>query len=257
MSVLAACQPIPPPTAAQPTVTSPDQPRRGGSVRAGSLLDVSSLDGHTLQAQDYNTKWAVYDRLISYDDQVQPRPMLAESWDLSADATQLKLTLRKGVQFHSGRELISDDLKYNFERLHDPKNRHRPTLNAWRLGYQRRCAGQVHRHPAHGPPAAGDLRLARAPEHSRQRHRRRSAGQNDAGWHRPVQVRGTGQGDHMRLVRNDQYWQPNLPYLDEWRVQVVPDPQSIVTQFEAGALTWWTLPRRAPRSDCRKTLAFR
>jgi len=36
--------------------------------RVGSQLEVSSLDAHTLQAQDYNTKWAVYDRLVSYDD---------------------------------------------------------------------------------------------------------------------------------------------------------------------------------------------
>jgi peptide/nickel transport system substrate-binding protein len=40
----------------------------------------------------------------------------------------------------------------------------------------------------------------------------------------------------MQLVRNEHYWQADRPYVDEWRVQVVPDPQSIVTQFEAGSL---------------------
>src|SRR5260370_10324569 len=47
--------------------------------------------------------------------------MRAESWDVSADAKRIKLNLRKGVQFHSGRELSSDDVKYTFERIRDPK----------------------------------------------------------------------------------------------------------------------------------------
>jgi peptide/nickel transport system substrate-binding protein len=46
----------------------------------------------------------------------------AEAWDFSTDNTRIKLNLRKGVQFHSGRELTSDDIKYNLLRLRDPKN---------------------------------------------------------------------------------------------------------------------------------------
>ena len=48
--------------------------------------------------------------------------MLAESSDLSSDALQLKLNLRRNVQFHSGRELSSDDVKYNLQRLKIPKS---------------------------------------------------------------------------------------------------------------------------------------
>ena len=46
--------------------------------------------------------------LTAYDLQLKPQPMLAESWELSPDATQVKLNLRKGVQWHNGRELTSD-----------------------------------------------------------------------------------------------------------------------------------------------------
>src|SRR5947209_1035766 len=59
--------------------------------------------------------------LIEYDNKLQPQPMLAESWDVSKDFKQIKLNLRKGVQFHSGRELTSDDVKYNVLRARDPK----------------------------------------------------------------------------------------------------------------------------------------
>ena len=47
--------------------------------------------------------------------------MLAESWDVSTDFKQIKLNLRKGVQFHSGREFTSDDVKWNCSRVRDPK----------------------------------------------------------------------------------------------------------------------------------------
>ena len=47
--------------------------------------------------------------------------MLTESWDLSSDFTQVKFNLRKGVQFHSGREFTSDDVKYNLMHVRDPK----------------------------------------------------------------------------------------------------------------------------------------
>jgi peptide/nickel transport system substrate-binding protein len=212
------------------------QGRRGGSLRTGSQLDVSSLDGHTLQAQDYNTKWAVYDRLISYDDRLQPRPMLAESWDLSSDALQLKLNLRKNVQFHSGRELTSDDVKYNLQRLKDPKIGigQLATLGSWVSGIDTPDKYIAVVRTDQPRPAIFDLLefLNILDKDTVEGPEGRS------------KMVGTGafkfvewaQGDHMTLARNDQYWQSGRPYLDEWRVLVIPDPQSIVTQFEAGAL---------------------
>jgi peptide/nickel transport system substrate-binding protein len=244
LALFAACQaPAPASPAAlggaQPTSSTtspPEQPRRGGSIRAGSQLEVSSLDGHSIQAQDYNTKWAVYDRLISYDDNVKPQPMLAESWDLSSDATQLKLNLRKGVQFHSGRELSSDDIKYNLMRLKDPKIGigQLATLGSWVTSVETPDKYTAIVHTDQKRPAIFDLF-----EFLNILDKATIEGPDG----RSTMV-GTGafkfvewvQGDHMTLARNEQYWQAGQPYLDEWRVQVIPDSQSIVTQFEAGAL---------------------
>ena len=62
-----------------------------------------------------------FDRLTAYDEKLQPQPMLAESWDVSTDFKQIKLNLRKGVQFHTGRELTSEDVKWNILHVRDPK----------------------------------------------------------------------------------------------------------------------------------------
>ena len=62
-----------------------------------------------------------FDRLVAYDVKATPQPMLAESWDVAPDFKQVKLNLRKGVQWHSGREFTSDDVKWNLLRGQDPK----------------------------------------------------------------------------------------------------------------------------------------
>jgi peptide/nickel transport system substrate-binding protein len=62
-----------------------------------------------------------FDQLTNYDSNSAPQPMLAESWDIGKDYTQIKLNLRKGVQWHSGRDFTSDDVKYNITRAQDPK----------------------------------------------------------------------------------------------------------------------------------------
>ena len=49
----------------------------------------------------------IWDRLLAYGPNLQIRPQFAESFDMSSDGRQLKLTLRKGVQFHTSRELTT------------------------------------------------------------------------------------------------------------------------------------------------------
>src|SRR5690242_1303242 len=97
------------------------QPKTGGTLRFGLSGDLTSLDPHVIVPGGFDTLWQVYDRLTAYDDKLQPQPMLAESWDISTDVKQVKLNLRKGVQFHSGRELTADDVKFTLNRIKDPK----------------------------------------------------------------------------------------------------------------------------------------
>jgi peptide/nickel transport system substrate-binding protein len=43
-------------------------------------------------------------------------PSLAESWQVSADGRVYDFTLRKGVKFHDGEPLTSEDVKFSFDR---------------------------------------------------------------------------------------------------------------------------------------------
>ena len=60
----------------------------------------------------------VYERLVSFDENGQPQPELAESWD-NPDELTFVFTLREGVTFHDGKQLTADDVKFTFDRIKD------------------------------------------------------------------------------------------------------------------------------------------
>src|SRR3954466_3491422 len=43
-------------------------------------------------------------------------------------------------------------------------------------------------------------------------------------------------GDHINMVKNEKYWETGKPYLDEYKIQIFRDQQSMVAALEAGAL---------------------
>src|SRR5262245_47882003 len=63
----------------------------------------------------------IFDGLVQFDQTLTPVPALAQFWKASRDGLTWTFTLRKGIQFHHGRELTSDDVVYSFTRLLDPR----------------------------------------------------------------------------------------------------------------------------------------
>lgn len=59
----------------------------------------------------------IFNSLVKLDSKLQPAPDLAESWNISEDGLTYAFTLRKGVRFHNGREMVADDVRFSFERL--------------------------------------------------------------------------------------------------------------------------------------------
>src|SRR6266851_8579951 len=112
-----------PPAQAQASTPAPTtaQRRMGGTLRVAVPADISSLDGHTSSSILGITQAMAFDRLAVYDIKATPQPQLAESWEVSPDFKQVKLNLRKAVQWHSGRDFTSDDVKWNLLRGQDPK----------------------------------------------------------------------------------------------------------------------------------------
>jgi peptide/nickel transport system substrate-binding protein len=62
----------------------------------------------------------IYDRFIDIDNNLDPVPNLAESWEPNEDATEWLFYLREGVMFSDGTPLTAADVVYTYQRLIDP-----------------------------------------------------------------------------------------------------------------------------------------
>jgi peptide/nickel transport system substrate-binding protein len=58
----------------------------------------------------------VWEPLIAVDENWNPAPGLAMSWEMSEDGTEWIFHLRKGVRFHDGEPFNADAVLANFER---------------------------------------------------------------------------------------------------------------------------------------------
>jgi peptide/nickel transport system substrate-binding protein/oligopeptide transport system substrate-binding protein len=62
----------------------------------------------------------IFDGLVAFDAHLNVVPALAQSWSASRDGLVWTFHLRKGVQFHNGREMSAGDIVYSLSRLLDP-----------------------------------------------------------------------------------------------------------------------------------------
>ncbi|MEU4014579.1 ABC transporter substrate-binding protein [Microbacterium sp. NPDC028030] len=63
-----------------------------------------------------------WDSLVGVDDQGQFEPRLAESWEVSDDATVWTFHLREGVNWSDGEPFTSDDVVYTLNLMADPES---------------------------------------------------------------------------------------------------------------------------------------
>jgi peptide/nickel transport system substrate-binding protein len=110
-------------TATHATRALADTPKRGGKIRvagySSSTADTLDPAKQTLST-DYVRCNMFYNGLTTLDSNLTPQPALAESFD-SDKATVWTFKLRKGVQFHDGKDMTSADVVYSLNRHKDPK----------------------------------------------------------------------------------------------------------------------------------------
>ena len=97
-------------------------PKPGGTIRVSHPGTPRNLDpAKQVSGDEYMITNQVFETLIHYNYDGKLQPLLAESVEKSADLKTWTFNLRKGVQFHHGRELTSEDVKATIEHVLDPK----------------------------------------------------------------------------------------------------------------------------------------
>ncbi|MBV9892639.1 MAG: ABC transporter substrate-binding protein [Chloroflexi bacterium] len=222
---------------AAPTPVPPSEAKLGGTIRIGMVGDITALDPFVWSPNNSNTIGQVHDQLITYDEKFTPKPRLAESWELSADNRSIKFNLRKGVQYHNGRELTSDDIKYTLLKAQDPKTLNRATVGPgadyWNKietpdKYTIILSSDVPR-----PGAFDSILYLRILDQELAESSEAGTRMNGTG---PFKLVEWVSGDHITMAKAQNYWEPNLPYLDEVDIRVYADQSAMVVALEAGAI---------------------
>src|SRR6266566_601330 len=76
----------------------------GKEMVIGFLGDATSLNPLVAtDGQSYIAEWPMFDSLLELDQNLNVRPLLAESWEVSRDGLTYTFKLKKGVRWHDGK----------------------------------------------------------------------------------------------------------------------------------------------------------
>lgn len=219
---------------AQPTAP---KPVAGGTLQ--SLLwpePPGIMTGQFLQSSAILPSTKIFESLLSYDFQLNPKPNLAESWTIAPDGKRYTFKLRKNVKWHDGKPFTADDVVFTFgEYLIDVHPRAKTV-------FERTKVAKIDDHtveftlqePFSPLIRSFDLGTLIVPAHLYKGTDFRKNPYNT----KPV---GTGpfkfkewkRGEYIHLVRNDDYWRSGLPYLKEIYYRFVPDAASRAMALES------------------------
>ncbi len=103
---------------------APDDPRYGGTVVVGTIGELA--DGmNAAVSSDYaatqHQQFVNLMTLIDYDEHANPRPYLAESWEVNDANTEITFHLRRDVSWHDGEPTDAHDVAFTYLTVTNPE----------------------------------------------------------------------------------------------------------------------------------------
>ena len=208
-------------------------PRKGGRIRVAS---VSSSTADTLDpakaslSTDYVRHYMIYSGLTQYDQQLNAQLALAEEISNSG-RTLWTIKLRKGVEFHDGKPLTPADVVYSLLRHKNPATGSKMKTIAEQFEEVR--ASGPHEIQIRLTSANADLPALLAASHFLIIKDGTSDFRSAIGTG-PYKCKEFSPGVRTVGVRNENYWKPGKPYLDEIELIGIADESSRVNALLSG-----------------------
>ena len=207
----------------------------GGTLKATLFADNTTLDPiYTTSTTDILITQNTYDNLVLIQPDLSLKPMLATSWTPNADLTSWTFELREGVKFHHGKDFKAEDVVHSFNRMLDPvlDSPVRPTMEI--IDEMTVIDDYTIRFDLVSPSAffADTLSEYQArmvpsdidPE-------RMTLEEFGTG---PFKIKEHLPGERTVLVKNEDYWEEGLPYLDEVQLLLIPEPETRAEALKSG-----------------------
>ena len=245
-----------------PIITTPQGIQYGGHLRVGLASEPTSLDAVLGRGGQDAYYWhQIYDQIVDLKNDLSPRKetSLAKSWEISKDPHAITFTLREGILFHDGSRVDAQAVKFNIDRILNPKTMATPraslsVINSVDVIDEHTVRFNLKRAWGAGLNMLGERGgVLNSPDEVNR------LGDN-YGW----QPSGTGPfmvnkvilGTMIHLVRNPNYWAKDefgnrLPYLDEITLRVIREPTVMTSALRTGEIDLAYLPAKDVASFMR------
>lgn len=227
-----------------------DDPSTGGELVAALSSEPGGLNpAITTSGAVHFASHLLYNGLVDLDDDLEPAPGLAESWDVEDDGRLYRFHLRDDVAWHDGEPFTAQDVKFTFEEV--LFEFHARTAASVGSAIEEITVIDDHTVEFHFDepyaPLLQQLDVGEAailPRHVYEGTDPMENPANDA----PV---GTGPfsfvsyepDSEIVLEANEDYTVRDGPYLDRVVLRIMPEASSQVIALETGEVDWvWRLP---------------
>lgn len=214
------------------------------AVKGGTLVmarDTEPLTLNPIGASDNGSIFMIvqiFDTLVETQDAPTPQPAIAKSWTVSDDSKTWTFALRDDVKFSNGEPLTCEDVKFSIDRFADPK------VNTSYGGFgaaiaSTECADKSAFVIKLKTPQGAFLDYLSTfipsivPKAVYEKMGDKAFSENPVG-SGPFMVKEWVRGQRLVLERNPHYWKSGQPYLDEIRIDYVPDENTRMLKVESG-----------------------
>ncbi len=231
-----------------------DEPKKGGTLITVLGSNVRNLNSAVQSGIVTGFPGAqLFASPLRYDENWDPQPYLAESWDVSDDGLTVTLNLVKNAKFHDGTPITSEDVAFSVEVIkanHPFKSMFAPVDSVSTPDAHTAVLNLGRPHPALMLAMSGQL-MSIIPKHiygdgeitAVKTHARNNENVVGSG---PFKLSEFKNGEHVILERFDDFFIEGRPYLDKIVMRIITDPAARAIAYENGELhmgAFESLPR--------------
>ena len=215
-------------------------PKRGGTLMGAQDVDPISLDPHKGVFASLQAFEPIYESLTTYDEKTNVVPALAQRWEIADGGKTYLFHLRPNVKFHNGQAMTADDVQYSIRRVLDAKTA--SPFRSWFTSIEEITVVDPLTVQLHLTAPYPDLLGAFAALAASAIIPKGFAEQQNLA----IKAIGTGPfklveyepQDHLTYVRNADYWDQPLPYLDGMTFKIMTEEIARVSALRAGQIEY-------------------
>ncbi|HWP68344.1 MAG TPA: ABC transporter substrate-binding protein, partial [Rectinemataceae bacterium] len=205
--------------------------------------EVIGLDPHIVTSFSSHRRIdLLYNKLVRHNENLEIVPDLAESIDIPDNVTYV-FNLRKGVKFHNGKEMTADDVQFSLNRILDaktasPGRSYLVTVKSIEVLSPYKVKVTLTAPLASFLEGLASNNCAIVSKAAVEQYGNLQKVEVGTG---PFMLKDWVADNSMTLVKNPEYFEKGLPYLDKVIFRIIPEQASLLAGVKSGVLDMATI----------------